>query len=61
MLTKSSWDMNIPIPEPVLNVFHTTHATRLPTCDESLARKETAGSAFAIIPATALATDECLL
>jgi hypothetical protein len=27
MLTKSSWDTNIPIPEPVLNVFHTTHAT----------------------------------
>jgi hypothetical protein len=26
MLTNSSWDTNIPVPEPVLDVFHTTHA-----------------------------------
>jgi hypothetical protein len=27
MLTSSSWDTDIPVPEPVLDVFHTTHAT----------------------------------
>lgn len=27
MLTNSSWDTNIPVPEPVLDVFHAIHAT----------------------------------
>jgi hypothetical protein len=40
MLTNASWDTNILVPKPVLNIFHTAHATaRLHVTNRSRERK----------------------